>query len=73
MLCCAQGDQRSHAYVVALRAVCSSDGMTADWYSFTPAFLRDVSTRICNKVRVYCLLQYFQGWSEGGRGRGSAG
>ena len=47
-----QGDQRSHAYVVALRAVCSSDGMTADWYSFTPAFLRDVSTRICNKVRA---------------------
>eukprot|EP00798_Chlamydomonas_sp_ICE-L_P005981 gene5981-5273_t len=46
-----QGDQRSHAYVVALRAVCSSDGMTADWYNFTPAFLRDVSNRITNKVR----------------------
>jgi GMP synthase (glutamine-hydrolysing) len=46
-----QGDQRSHAHVVALRAVCSSDGMTADWYSFTPEFMREVSTRICNKVK----------------------
>ena len=24
--------------------------MTADWYAFTPAFMREVSTRICNKV-----------------------
>jgi len=48
-----QGDQRTHNYVLALRAVCSSDGMTADWYPFTPAFMRDVSTRICNKV---CML-----------------
>jgi hypothetical protein len=39
---------------VALRAVTSSDGMTADWYSFTPVFLRDVSNRICNKVRASC-------------------
>jgi GMP synthase (glutamine-hydrolysing) len=46
-----QGDQRSHAHVVALRAVTSSDGMTADWYPFTPEFMREVSTRICNKVR----------------------
>ena len=29
----------------------SSDGMTADWYDFEPAFLRRVSTRICNKVK----------------------
>eukprot|EP00195_Chlamydomonas_chlamydogama_P016056 CAMPEP_0202890436 /NCGR_PEP_ID=MMETSP1392-20130828/832_1 /ASSEMBLY_ACC=CAM_ASM_000868 /TAXON_ID=225041 /ORGANISM="Chlamydomonas chlamydogama, Strain SAG 11-48b" /LENGTH=536 /DNA_ID=CAMNT_0049574005 /DNA_START=190 /DNA_END=1800 /DNA_ORIENTATION=- len=53
-----QGDQRSHAHVVALRAVTSSDGMTADWYSFTPAFLRDVSNRICNKVRSVNRVVY---------------
>ena len=45
-----QGDQRTHSHVVALRAVTSGDGMTADWYAFTPAFMREVSTRICNKV-----------------------
>lgn len=53
-----QGDQRSHAFVVALRAVNSSDGMTADWYAFTPAFMRDVSTRICNKVRSVNRVVY---------------
>ena len=47
---CLQGDQRTHSHVVALRAVTSGDGMTADWYAFTPAFMREVSTRICNKV-----------------------
>ena len=43
-----QGDQRTHSHVVALRAVTSSDGMTADWYPFQPDFLRHVSTKICN-------------------------
>ena len=38
-----QGDQRTHSHVVALRAVTSADGMTADWYPFEPAFLRLVS------------------------------
>ena len=46
-----QGDQRTHSHVVALRAVTSSDGMTADWYPFEPAFLQHVSTKICNTVR----------------------
>lgn len=46
-----QGDQRSHSHVVALRAVTSSDGMTADWYPFQPKFLSDVAAKICNQVR----------------------
>ena len=33
------GDGRTHDHVVALRAVTSSDGMTADWYSFEHEFL----------------------------------
>ncbi len=51
-----QGDQRKYSHVVALRAVTSSDGMTADWYPFTPKFLQDVSSRICNKAR--CISQH---------------
>lgn len=46
-----QGDGRTHDHVVALRAVTSSDGMTADWYPFEPRFLAEVSNRICNQVR----------------------
>ncbi len=46
-----QGDGRTHDHVVALRAVSSADGMTADWFPFEPAFLARVSARICNEVR----------------------
>jgi GMP synthase (glutamine-hydrolysing) len=46
-----QGDGRTHDYVVGLRAVTSSDGMTADWYAFEPKFLAHVSSKICNEVR----------------------
>ena len=53
-----QGDQRTHSHVVALRAVTSSDGMTADWYPFTPQFLRQVSTKICNQVRAVNRVCY---------------
>ncbi|GAX77333.1 hypothetical protein CEUSTIGMA_g4779.t1 [Chlamydomonas eustigma] len=53
-----QGDQRTHSHVVALRAVTSGDGMTADWYPFKPDFLREVSTRICNKVRSVNRVVY---------------
>uniref|UniRef100_UPI001CB8930E GMP synthase [glutamine-hydrolyzing]-like n=1 Tax=Erigeron canadensis TaxID=72917 RepID=UPI001CB8930E len=46
-----QGDQRTHSNAVALRAVTSKDGMTADWYYFEHKFLDDVSRKICNSVR----------------------
>jgi GMP synthase (glutamine-hydrolysing) len=45
------GDGRTYEQVIALRAVTSTDGMTADWYSFEPAFLREVSSEITNRVR----------------------
>ena len=45
------GDERSYEHVCALRAVTSTDGMTADAYPFSHEFLSRVSTRICNEVR----------------------
>ena len=45
------GDGRTYDYVLALRAVTSSDGMTADYYPFAHSFLGRVSTRIVNEVR----------------------
>ena len=53
-----QGDQRTHSSVVALRAVTSGDGMTADWYPFEPKFLQTVSSRICNGVRSVNRVVY---------------
>lgn len=46
-----QGDARTYDRVLALRAVTSRDGMTADWFDFPADFLRDVSNRITNEVR----------------------
>ncbi len=45
------GDQRTYDHVLALRAVTSADGMTAESYPFDHAFLADVATRIVNEVR----------------------
>ncbi len=45
------GDGRTYDSVCALRAVTSSDGMTADYYPFEHTFLARVSTRIVNEVR----------------------
>ncbi len=45
------GDERSYDYVCALRAVTSTDGMTADYYPFSHEFLGRVSARIVNEVR----------------------
>ncbi len=45
------GDNRTYDYVCALRAVTSTDGMTADYYPFSHDFLGRVSTRIINEVK----------------------
>lgn len=45
------GDGRTYDHVLALRAVTSSDGMTADYYPYDHAFLGRVATRIINEVR----------------------
>lgn len=45
------GDGRTYEQTIALRAVKSEDGMTADWYYFTQEFLRHTSNRISNEVR----------------------
>ena len=44
------GDGRTYERVIALRAVTSTDGMTADWYRMDPALLAEVSARIVNEV-----------------------
>ena len=45
------GDERTYERCVALRAVVSTDGMTADWYEFPNDFLKEVSNNIINKVK----------------------
>ena len=45
------GDARTYDHVCALRAVTSTDGMTADYYPFDHGFLGRVATRIINEVR----------------------
>ena len=45
------GDGRTYDYVVGLRAVTSTDGMTADFYPFDMKFIGHVATRIINEVK----------------------
>jgi GMP synthase (glutamine-hydrolysing) len=45
------GDFRTYDHVVALRAVSSTDGMTADFYPFEMKFIAQVATRIINEVK----------------------
>lgn len=45
------GDERTYENVVALRAVSSTDGMTAEWSKLPYEFLADVSSEIINKVK----------------------
>ncbi|MDR3088112.1 MAG: glutamine-hydrolyzing GMP synthase [Azoarcus sp.] len=52
------GDARTYDYVVALRAVQTSDFMTADWAELPYALLKRVSTRIINEVRGINRVTY---------------
>jgi GMP synthase (glutamine-hydrolysing) len=45
------GDGRTYDYAVAIRAVTSVDGMTADTYPFTHEFMGETMTRIINEVK----------------------
>ena len=44
------GDERTYAYLVGIRAVTSSDGMTSDWYKMPYEVLEKISNRIVNEV-----------------------
>ena len=44
------GDSRTYERVVALRAVTSTDGMTADWYRMDPDLLAELSARVVNQI-----------------------
>lgn len=45
------GDERTYEKVVALRAVASTDGMTADWVHLPYEFLMEISNKIINRVK----------------------
>jgi len=45
------GDARTYEYMLALRAVDSVDGMTADWHKMPPVLLEKISSAIVGKVR----------------------
>jgi len=52
------GDERKYGYVLALRAIISSDGMTADVYPFEARDLLEISTRITNSVKEIGRVTY---------------
>ena len=52
------GDARTYDYACALRAVTSTDGMTADYFPFDHDFLGRVATRIINQVRGINRVTY---------------
>ena len=57
------GDQRVWEQVIALRAVETSDFMTADWFPFDGLFVKRVSSRIVNEVEGVCRV-FYDGESE---------
>jgi len=52
------GDGRTYEHVVALRAVQTTDFMTADWAELPYALLKKVSSRIINEVRGINRVTY---------------
>jgi GMP synthase (glutamine-hydrolysing) len=52
------GDGRSYDYALALRAVTSTDGMTAEAYPFEHAFLARVANRIINEIKGINRVTY---------------
>ncbi len=52
------GDNRTYEFVCALRAVTSTDGMTADYYPFSHEFLGKATSRIINEVRGINRMVY---------------
>ena len=52
------GDERTYENAVALRAVTSTDGMTADWSHLPYDFLADISNQIINKVNGINRVTY---------------
>lgn len=66
------GDERTYAYLVGLRAVASSDGMTSDWYKIPYDVLEKISNRIINECEgvnrvVYDITSKPPGTIRGGR------
>ncbi|KAI7370296.1 GMP synthase [Hortaea werneckii] len=52
------GDQRLHGHIIALRAVVTTDFMTANAFEFDPAFMRRVTNRIGNEVKGVARVLY---------------
>ena len=52
------GDERTYDYTIALRAVTSVDGMTADWARIPYDTLAKISNRIVNEVKHVNRLVY---------------
>ena len=52
------GDQRTYENLLGLRAVTSTDGMTADWYRMPPEVLSKISNHIVNSVKGVNRVTY---------------
>jgi len=52
------GDQRTYENLLGIRAVTSTDGMTADWYRMPPEVLSKISNKIVNSVKGINRVTY---------------